>query len=347
MSLHQRIDKAIDKLILRAKKAAKKLLRKLKPEKGGLDERTEQEKKVDLDQALVESDRLMEDKNTSPEMVKSKLPILQSKYRLNSLQLQKGTDNKYYVEGKINPRNKTKGHSLGATSSLFKLAPGSIEEHEGNIILTSRGEEREIHVIERHGRDVTAAYLKARLDTVLEIFHRVRAQQIIAWENALTGAYARQGRELREPVPNQDRLQRVEQEILTLQWRINRARSIRNDQRDEIMQFLREDANRPDVPFRATKFFKTNLMYEAINTALESNREEIDHRFTDENGNSRAVGTQAGPFRQQFDKNIGIGYELTQNMEVVEIPTLNKVAVVLVISDAQKRLYKILTAFPV
>jgi hypothetical protein len=60
-------------------------------------------------------------------------------------------------------REPTSTYRLGS-SGIFSLAPGGFEAHEGDIILTSRDEEKEIHVLERHGTGVTATFLKSRLE---------------------------------------------------------------------------------------------------------------------------------------------------------------------------------------
>ena len=235
---------------------------------------------------------------------------------------------------------------LDGRSGVFTLAPGGFEAHENDIILTSSHQEKEIHLLERHGKDVTAAFLKSRLEGVLDEFYRVRAQKIIGWENALSGAYSRLGRELARSGPNVAKLQQAEREIEKLQQKILWARRIQSCQRDEIIRFLRNEARRTDIPFRATKFYKLETMRRAVMRVLVINQHKIDAQFTDRQGNPKSVGTQAGPFRSKFSNNIGVGYELNERMEIVEIPTLMQVAVLLVISDDKKHHYKVLTAYP-
>ncbi len=107
MRIRKKIDKAIDKLIMKAKKAARKLLQKLQAGKDGPDERTEREKRADLENALDEAEQVLKAGGATPESVREKLPSIRSKYRLTSLQLERVKEGKYQVKGKINPGDKT------------------------------------------------------------------------------------------------------------------------------------------------------------------------------------------------------------------------------------------------
>lgn len=242
-------------------------------------------------------------------------------------------------------REPASAYRLGR-SGIFSLAPGGFEAHEGDIILTSRDEEKEIHVLERHGTSVTAAFLKSRLSGVLSKFYRLRDQKVTNWKNAVAGAYSRLGRKATESLSDPTKVQKAYEEVEKLLQKIAWAQGIQSHQRDEIMRFLRNEARRKEIAFRATKFYKSDLMRQTVMTVLYVNQEQIDAQLTDKDGNPKAVATQAGPFRHQFSRNIGIGYELNEKMQIVEIATLTKVAVMLIISDRKKRHYKVLTAFP-
>ena len=108
------VHKAIDWLINKAMglvKAAGKLLGvgKGKDEKG--DDRTEQQKKNDLDGALLDSKKLLKNEALSLKDIRGKLPKIQDQYRLKTLILvaSEGDSNKEiaYVKGSINPEGET------------------------------------------------------------------------------------------------------------------------------------------------------------------------------------------------------------------------------------------------
>ena len=127
-----------------------------------------------------------------------------------------------------------------------------------------------------------------------------------------------------------------------LQWLL----SIREDDKAAIEYALNQEW-RLNTTFRATKFYNRKLMEKAIMEALENNRQKIDEGFTDENGNSKEVGTTLRPpIKHRLPKSIGVGYELNSNMEVVETGSLTQVVVIVVISDSNNRLYKVETAYP-
>jgi hypothetical protein len=119
-TVRQPIDKAIDWLIAQAVKFAKKIGSKLgfgkdkKGKDGKPDERTKEEKEADVHKAVVEANKIMEEKDATPASVKAKLPPIQSKYKLTSIELVKENETKYHVEAKINPEEYTPSKELGA-----------------------------------------------------------------------------------------------------------------------------------------------------------------------------------------------------------------------------------------
>jgi hypothetical protein len=153
--VRQPIEKAINWVIEQAVKFAKKLgLGKDKKNKDGKpDERTEQEKKVDLHKAVVESEKIMEEKDATPERVKAKLPAIQSRYKLTSIELIKDVDNKYYVDAKINPEEKTKKRDLAAVERIEELVKGAEPAVAAQIIASvkaaqeSQQKAKEVHKI--------------------------------------------------------------------------------------------------------------------------------------------------------------------------------------------------------
>ncbi len=107
--------------------------------------------KKDLKKALDAIDTTIDD--ASPEGDFPQLPVIATYFA--TLSQVKEDDEQHYV------REPPSTYDLGR-SGIFSLAPGGFEAHEGDIILTSRDEEKEIHVIERHGTGVTAAFLKSQ-----------------------------------------------------------------------------------------------------------------------------------------------------------------------------------------
>jgi len=87
-------------------------------------------------------------------------------------------------------------------------------------------------------------------------------------------------------------------------------------------------------------------MQSSVEAALTANKDRINKEFNDEQGNPRPSGTQSTKLSAELIHNIGIGFELDENMQVVPISSMRHVGVIAVISDSEKRLYKVQTAFP-
>jgi hypothetical protein len=118
---------------------------------------------------------MMEEKDATPDSVKAKLPAIQSKYKLTSLELVKDDDTEYHVEAKINPEKPGHRHKLGqGKGGSFKLAPGGFQAHEGDI-LSSEGEGKQVHLLTRHGQAVVSVYLKERLESISSRANKKRA----------------------------------------------------------------------------------------------------------------------------------------------------------------------------
>ena len=79
------VDKALDKLIEKAVAGVGKLFGKGKAEKP--DERTPEQKQKDLDQAMAEGEKVLEDENKSPQQVKKELVPIKAKYRVATLEV--------------------------------------------------------------------------------------------------------------------------------------------------------------------------------------------------------------------------------------------------------------------
>jgi hypothetical protein len=108
--VRQPIDKALDKVIDWIVTMAKKLFAKVFG-KDKKDERTDEQKKADLDKAMAEADHYLEDDSLDPDEVSKKLAALRSQYKLKSLTLvtEAKTDETEtdHVEGENSPPKKT------------------------------------------------------------------------------------------------------------------------------------------------------------------------------------------------------------------------------------------------
>lgn len=121
--LRARVDKAIDKVIDWIVTMGKKLFGKILGKKEKPDQRTEEQKKADLDKGVSEADRLLTDPETKPTDIAKKLGSLRKKYRLARLELvrkkKSDTEEVDHILGEINPTkrgpDKTKGIGIGDT----------------------------------------------------------------------------------------------------------------------------------------------------------------------------------------------------------------------------------------
>ncbi|MBV6625824.1 MAG: DUF4157 domain-containing protein [Rivularia sp. (in: Bacteria)] len=111
--VREKVDKAIDKLLLKVKglfKGEKGKGDKDKDSKN--DKRTFDQKKADLKKALAESEKTLQQDNATAKKVKEELPKIKDKYKLTSIKLVKDKENKYRVEARINPNDSTDEYSL-------------------------------------------------------------------------------------------------------------------------------------------------------------------------------------------------------------------------------------------
>ena len=124
--LHERVDQAIDKVIGKIMAAARKLSARAFDKKDAKpDERTDAQKQADLDKAVGEGKGLLDDKKLSKEYIKSKLPKIQSHYKLTVLELvtdaKSGTKETDHIYGEINPKKNS------ATTERSAVDPVSVE----------------------------------------------------------------------------------------------------------------------------------------------------------------------------------------------------------------------------
>jgi hypothetical protein len=303
-------------------------------------ERTKQEKEADVHKAVVEANKILEEKDASPNSVKAKLPGIQSKYKLTSIELVKGADTKYCVTARINPTGTTPGHTLGGGS--FKLAPGGIQAHEGHKILTSSGKEKEIHLIAKHGPDVLEADMKDRLENMKQLFEDMRNDKIAKQQARITAAQAKINEFNTSQSPTnpqkiaerQNRILGLNQTITEVTSLITEYQSINKDDRNAVFEFLDKWKPKSMPTYRVTKFSNLKRMERVITVALGRKQAEIDAAFIDSSGNTKTNGTSKIISNTITGMNLGVGYELDPNMQVIPISTpLQTVVLSLVISN--------------
>ncbi|MDZ8030639.1 eCIS core domain-containing protein [Nostoc sp. DedSLP04] len=133
--LRRPVEKAVDWVIAQAVKFAKKLgfgkdKDKEKSKSGKPDERTKEEKEADLNKALAEADKLLEDDKISSEQVKKRLPGIKSKYKMTSLELVIDSKDNIreivHVKGVINPEGETDKEEKTNTKTIRRedILPG-------------------------------------------------------------------------------------------------------------------------------------------------------------------------------------------------------------------------------
>ena len=76
-----------------------------------LDNRTVDDKRVDLNKALDDSESLLTTPDTTPQDILAQLPTIKSTYRLTTIKLVADND-EYYIEAVVNPPGRTKSHKL-------------------------------------------------------------------------------------------------------------------------------------------------------------------------------------------------------------------------------------------
>src|SRR5207302_11155015 len=102
VKIQSKVEKALDWLVDKAISIGKKIMGALglgeKP-----DERTEQQKLADLDSAMTEAGQLADKPDASSTTVTKGLAPIKKKYRLNVLELDPESGNKYEIVGGFSP----------------------------------------------------------------------------------------------------------------------------------------------------------------------------------------------------------------------------------------------------
>jgi len=116
VGIQAKVEGALDWLVEKAIAIGKKVMDALglgkKP-----DERTDEEKLADLDRAMVDAGALADQPDADAETVTAGLPAIKSKYRLNMLELDPESGDKYEIVGGFSPTKKKE----------VELAPGAVK----------------------------------------------------------------------------------------------------------------------------------------------------------------------------------------------------------------------------
>lgn len=112
------IKKATGWVLDKAKGFAAKIIGGGKGAFGKKDERTAEQKQAAVKQALDDSDKILSQNGATPASIKSKLPSIKSKYKLDTLNLVKAEGAKYHVTGLISRENTKDVTLAGATITI-------------------------------------------------------------------------------------------------------------------------------------------------------------------------------------------------------------------------------------
>jgi len=107
---------------------------------------------------VVAAENLTKQKDATPDTVKVGLPAIQSKYRLNSIALEKDSDHKYYVEAQINPKEKKQMPELEVVANIedfVKCAEPAIAKELMDSVKTAKSSQKkaqEVYEILKSGK---------------------------------------------------------------------------------------------------------------------------------------------------------------------------------------------------
>jgi len=125
LKVQGKVDKAIDKVLKKIVDTVKKLFGKLLSKVKGKDERTEAEKKADLEKAMAEAQSLQSDSKATEKSVRKGMAAIQKKYKMQSLTLvvdaQEDFEETVHLLGKINPEKPTRGSRIRKDGTVGPL----------------------------------------------------------------------------------------------------------------------------------------------------------------------------------------------------------------------------------
>lgn len=234
----------------------------------------------------------------------------------------------------------------------FKLAAGGIGSHERHRILTSAGTEKEIHLIAKHGEEVDETAMKARLESMKGLFRTHRQRKIAVQKAMIDSSKIRLAQLNALPKPKvakkkarrRAQIDSLNRKIAQAQALINVYQAIDENVRDAVFDFLNKWEKEQMPTSVVTKFKSNKLMESVINKALLASQEKIDSAFIDSHGHPKAVGTMTLISYTIFEVDVGEGYKLDENMQVVPIDMpLQQLMLHLVVSGLFK--YMVETAY--
>lgn len=172
------VDKAIDSLIDWIVKSAKSLFAKVFGKGEKPDERTDQQKLADLNAAVAEAETLLQSPNADEEDVRKKLSGIQSRYRLERLELvidKAGPDeDSVHVEGQVNPRKQ------GSPVNVKKGHVGPLNITRKQLSFTAA---TKAYLIEKFRKVFPPGELGKWKDARLDIRHKVSISNTITYLN--------------------------------------------------------------------------------------------------------------------------------------------------------------------
>jgi hypothetical protein len=341
-SVRQRIDKAIDKVLLKANGLFKG--KKGKEDKDEDGKFTEKDRKAGLtafekeEKAFVKNGAITQvDARKVGKIVKDKHPVFKS---ITVVDGKDSWDYKYvFRNDDVDTTSKKAENTEGGT---FKLAPGGIEAHEGHKILTGSGKEKDIHLITKH-LNIAEVALPERLESMKQLFSDMRNEKIELQRQKIqsnqdkldTLLSSEEPKKEAKKIKRQAVIQRLKDSISDSTTQIAEYQSIDENSRDAVFNTL-DKWKPPRMPtYRTTKFKNRETFKNAAKIAIQNNQAKIDQEFTENDGNSKQNGTSKIIKHQIKDKgvNLGIGYELNDNMQVEKMNTpLRTIVLSLIIS---------------
>lgn len=298
-----KIDRAINKVIKKAKKAFGKLF---KTGKTKSDPRSKEEKEKDLDNAIKDADKLLDEENATPEKVEEKLPDIKKKYNLKNIRLIDLGGGQYQVEAEVNPRKKSDKEKL-YTGGNYKLDGGfdAMQSVEGLKI----GSNKPVHVLSKHGKhadleqrlqdDIVAPargfYSTQKDEIQAEVEKRKqdldsRNTKILTIEEGLAkGTYSAKSaaKKTDELKSLRKTYRRKADELVPRETKLTALTGLNLDDQQSLLSFIRNDRLFADADqirgirqkLELTKFNDNDVFKKLISKAIKENSDKIDKTF--------------------------------------------------------------------
>ncbi len=369
--IRKRIDDAIDKLLNKAKKLFKK---KKTEDNKDKDKNNSEKEHVEMGNAAAKALQQKPSGEMTYEELRSlkkkqardledkynkqlEKPVKMSITFKNPKKDKKNKDLDFHIH--IGPNDFEQDYTVlhKVSEGSFKLAPGTLSEHEGGTVLSSTGEEKIVHVYSKHGEGVSEAYLEERLVEELQRFKQLRDERIRRYEEELIPQneenLERVSQDIERttnPEKREKKMKQIGEYIDSMQKYLEKANELRGinaKDMNAVRDVLKELGGSLPV-MTATKFKDDKILERSILECLKNNQAIINEQLIDEDGKSKPNGTQLKKaLKYKLKGNVGIGYKLQGNGNVAKISSsLNFVEVVVAVSDSKNFEYKVLTAFP-